>query len=44
MDLYQLFGITQRVHYIMFANDKRMNYANKLCVRTGAVVSLKPKD
>ena len=29
--------------YIMFANDKRMSYANKPCIHTGAVVSLKPK-
>ena len=44
VDLYQLFGVIQRVHYIIFANDKRMSYANKLCIHTGAVVSLKPKD
>ena len=42
--LYQLFGIIQRGHYIMFAHDKRMSYANKLCIHTGAVASLKPKD
>ena len=39
-----IFGIIQRVHYIIFGNDKRISYANKLCIHTGAVVSLKPKD
>ena len=41
VDLYQLFGIIQRVHCIIFANDKRMSYANKLCVQTGCMF-LKP--
>ena len=42
--LCELFGIIQRVHYIMFANDKRISYVNKLCIHSGAVVSLKPRD
>ena len=28
----------------MLANDEKMNYANKLCIHTGAMPSFKPED
>ena len=44
VDAYQLFGIVQRVHFIVLAIGERMNYANKMGIHAGAVMSLKPKD
>ena len=44
MHSYQLFGIIQSgVHYIVLFKDVKLSCANKLCIHSGAVVSLIPK-